>query len=345
MPCFSPLFARYRVDAVGKKHIQFDAKDAQKYYLDNAIPKRDDYFLSSHDFNVLKREFDFQQLVKPFPIQLPCSKCIGCRLERSRQWALRCMHEASLFEDNSFLTLTFDNQHLREMCPNGSLDRRHMQLFFKRLRKRFSDRTIRTFYAGEYGDVRKTFRPHYHAAVFNLGFDDKYVWKTQNGYVYYRSPTLEKIWPYGHSVIGEVTFESAAYIARYCLKKINGDASEDHYRRVNVTTGEVTQLLPEFCQASLKPGIGALWFNQFGMSDVYPLDECIVNGKRSKPPRYYDKLLERSDPKMFADVKLKRELYRLSRDEEDNIYSRLLDKQKCQEVRLGLLVRTLEAEA
>nr|WAE43878.1 MAG: replication initiator protein [Microviridae sp.] len=342
MPCFSPLLARYRVDSAGKKQITFDAKDAQKFYLDNGIPRREDYFLSSHDFNSLNRVYSLEQLARPFPIQLPCSNCIGCRLERSRQWALRCMHEASLYEDNCFVTLTFSPEGLASQCPTGSLDRRHMQLFMKRLRKYFSGASIRYFLAGEYGE--KNFRPHYHLCLFNCDFSDKTYWKSQNEHNYYVSDILREIWPYGFNVIGDLTFDSAAYVARYCLKKVNGDASSAHYSRVNGETGELIQLLPEFCQASLKPGIGAGWFDQFAMSDVYPFDEVVVNGARSKPPRYYDKLLERVNPEMLLDVKFRRDLRRVEK-EDDNVFSRLLVKQRCQEIRLGLLVRSMEAEA
>lgn len=330
MPCFRPLNVR-AIDnpETGKKRLFFGQdKDTRDFYHLDKIPK---------DCGIAKA------------MQLPCGNCIGCRLERSRQWAVRCTHEASLYDSNCFVTLTFNPKAYAKDCPTGSLDRRHVQLFMKRLRKRFSDRKIRSFYCGEYGE--KNGRAHYHLALFNVDFPDKEYWKSVNGHKYFRSQILESIWSdpetkesKGHCVIGDLTFESAAYVARYCLKKINGREAEDHYTRVNPQTGEIFKILPEFSQASLKPGIGSGWFEKFGMTDIFPRDECVINGVIGKPPRFYDKLLERVDPDLLKDVKRRRELKRIDRLD-DIVYSRLKVKEKIQEIRLGKLVRILEAGA
>lgn len=275
-------------------------------------------------FRMGKEKPNFTPAGKVMP--LPCSICLGCRLEKARQWAVRCVHEASLYEDNSFITLTFAPEELPE---GGSLSRSHMQAFMKDLRREYDDRRIRAFYCGEYGS--KLGRPHYHAAIFNLSFDDREYWKTVGDYKYYTSGTLAKLWPYGFNVIGDLTFESAAYVARYVTKKVNGYRKDDHYG------GKY----PEFSQASLRPGIGYDWFARFGMSDVFPLDEIVVNGSKSKPPRYYDKLLERCDPDMFAAVKLRRELLTLSKKDEYS-FDRLQVKLKCQQARMSSLSRMLE---
>ena len=304
MPCYHPLQVSFSLREDGKKQIAFSP--------------------IAHEM--------FEKGIKPFVgdyMSLPCGRCMGCRLERSRQWAVRIMHEASLYEDNSFVTLTFDQDHLDEMCPSGSLDRKHMQLFMKRLRKKFSDRKVRTFYCGEYGD--NLGRPHYHACLFNLDFVDKQYWSQSNGCRYYVSESLRDVWPYGHSVVGDLTFDSAAYVARYCTKKITGRDAEDHYKG----------RLPEFCQASLKPGIGSGWLDKFGASDVFPLDEVVVRGVKCKPPRYYDKRLERDDPEAFARLKVLRS-ERAEEKEDDNTYKRLLVKEKCQQARMNRLVRKLE---
>ena len=127
--------------------------------------------------------------------ELPCGQCIGCRLEYSRQWAIRCMHEASLYEDNCFITLTYDQDHLPH---DRSLNKSHFQKFMKRLRKRFGG-GIRFYHCGEYGE--RTRRPHYHACIFNFDFSDKKLFKIVNNHRLYTSEQLEELWPFGFSTM------------------------------------------------------------------------------------------------------------------------------------------------
>ena len=175
----------------------------------------------------------------------------------------------------------------------------------KRLRKQFG-KGIRFYMCGEYGEELD--RPHYHACLFGVDFAaDRSLWSNRNGYKLFRSPTLEVLWPFGHSTIGELNFETAAYTARYVMKKITGDLAEDHYRKVDPVTGEVYQLVPEFNRMSLKPGIGGLFFDRFH-TDIYPHDYVVVNGSKAKPPRYYDKRFDKIDPLAFDDLKGDREL-------------------------------------
>ena len=140
---------------------------------------------------------------------------------------------------------------------------------------------------GEYGENRG--RPHFHACLFNIDFDDKRVWrKTSQGHPVWRSPSLEALWPHGFSEIGSVTFQSAACVARYIMKKATGRNSEAAYEWVDPTTGEVHSRTPEFTKMSLKPGIAEGWIPKY-MSDVYPHDCVVINGRKCKPPRYYDR--------------------------------------------------------
>jgi len=116
--------------------------------------------------------------------------------------------------------------------------------------------------AGEYGDV--TARPHFHACIFGLDFPDKKVYKkTRGGHNLYTSDTLEKIWGKGFCPIGEVNFETAAYVARYVMKKITGQQQKKHYEQVDQDTGEITSRQPEFNHMSLKPGIGKGWLEKW----------------------------------------------------------------------------------
>lgn len=227
---------------------------------------------------------------------MPCGNCVGCDLERSRQWAVRCVHEAAMHDDNCMVTLTYDGKNLP---PGGSLDREAFPLFMKRLRKWAEPAKVRYFHAGEYGD--RNGRPHYHACLFGVDFPDKYHWTTRGEFPVWRSATLERLWPLGQSEIGTVTFESAAYVARYILKKLRGrtvddlDAQRANYASVDVETGEVFFKEPEYATMSRRPGIGAKWLEKY-LDDVYPVDEVVVRGEKMRPPRYYDKLLAALDP-------------------------------------------------
>ena len=145
-------------------------------------------------------------------IDLPCGQCIGCRLERSRQWAMRCFHEASLHDRNCFITLTYNDKFLPK---DRSLYYPHFQKFMKRLRKKFGD-GIKFYMCGEYGD--QFGRPHFHACIFNHDFSDKVFWKYSSAsnkfgrkgaqIPLYRSNDLEELWScpktglsYGYSSI------------------------------------------------------------------------------------------------------------------------------------------------
>ena len=263
---------------------------------------------------------------RPFddPMQIACGQCVGCRLERSRQWAIRCVHEASLHENNCFITLTFNNENLERRDNPWSLDVRDFQLFMKRLRKKFG-KNIRFFHCGEYGE--NFGRPHYHACLFNFDFPDKELWRISNGCRLYISESLSKLWPYGFVTIGDVTFESAAYVARYILKKVTGDNAENHYQWTDEETGEIHPRKPEYTTMSRRPGIGKGWFDLY-TSDVYPSDFVVINGKKMRPPKYYDKLYETERPYEFEEIKCNRvENARIHA--ENNTYDRLTVREKC----------------
>lgn len=222
--------------------------------------------------------------------KVACGRCIGCRLDRAQQWAVRCVHEASLHDSNCVITLTYDEDHLP---PGGSLVRKDFQDFMKRLRRWFRGQRVGVFYCGEYGDGLQ--RPHFHACLFGLWFSDAVEMPgvSQSGARQWRSATLERLWPFGFSSIGDLNFQSAAYIARYSLKKVGGERAKTHYRRVDVATGEAVDLEPEFVGMSLRPAIAKLWFERFG-SDVFPSDFVVTQGRKAKVPRYYQRLLKRS---------------------------------------------------
>jgi len=268
------------------------------------------------------------------PQDVPCGQCVGCRLERSRQWAIRCMHEAQLHDKNCFITLTYSDYHLP---ANGSLVKRDFQLFMKRLRKRFGTK-IRFYHCGEYGEKHK--RPHYHACLFGLDFEDKQLWSTRRGVRLYTSKTLLDLWENkGHVTIGEVTFESAAYVARYIMKKVNGDRAEDHYTSIDPTTGEIKTLTPEYTTMSRRPGIAREWFETY-KSDVYPSDFLIHRNLKIKPPKYYDRLYEITEPTNYKHIKLNRKIK--AKQNTDNTPERLQTKERLKLKSLQQLKRSYE---
>jgi len=216
-----------------------------------------------------------------FPFNLPCGRCIGCKLERSRQWAVRLVHEASLHSDSCAITLTYDDEHLP---ANSSLHFNDVTLFIKRLRRRFSGLKIKYYYCGEYGD--RFLRPHYHAIFFGLWFSDTVETpkKSKSGFPIMTSKLLDEIWHNGQCTIDRVTFENAAYAARYCLKKITGEGAAAHYG----------DRVPEDARMSLRPAIGKEFLRKYE-NEIFPDDFVVCRGRKMKPPRYYSKLIKHRD--------------------------------------------------
>ncbi len=244
-------------------------------------------------------------------MSVACGSCMGCRIDRSQEWAARIVHESVMHQENCFVTLTYDSENVPR---DGSLDKSHFQKFMKRLRKKFNDRQIRYYHCGEYGE--KLERPHYHACLFGVDFDDAVPFSTNNaGIVTCVSETLADIWGKGFCTVGELNYETAAYTARYIMKKITGTRAEEHYLRVDPTTGEMFNLHPEYTTMSLGrkkgDGIGAAFFKKFE-SDFFPSDQCPVPGRGvyNRVPKYYERLWAEKNPDAFAEIKKRREKYR-----------------------------------
>lgn len=272
MACFHPLRA-WKVWRDGKSEVLFNEKEAVRYRNER--------------------------------MELPCGQCVGCRVDRCREWALRCMHEASLHDENCFVTLTYDDDHLPD---GGSVSKRDLQCFFKRLRSRHEGVKLRYFACGEYGD--SMMRPHYHFLLFGFEFLDKELSHMQGKYPVYVSAELASLWPVGYHLIGDVTMESAAYVTRYAMKKVNGVMALDRYVvNVDEETGDATVLEPEFVLMSRgrKPdgGIGCRWLTMRA-SDCYPKGFVTVDGMKYKVPAYYDRLYEAVNPEMVVRVKYAR---------------------------------------
>lgn len=256
-----------------------------------------------------------------YSLELPCSRCIGCKLDKAREWSIRICHEAQLYDSNLFVTLTYENSRVGKGSWRAdwrvcSLHYRDYELFMKRLRRRCVGvntvedvksgkkwRPIRFFVCGEYGT--RTRRAHWHAILFNCRFPDQQ--RLMNGT--YRSTMCENLWGQGNVVIGDVTPRSASYVSGYTLKKVYGKRAEEHYGDVvDLKTGEQLYRRPEFVEMSNRPGIGSWWYARYG-SDCFPGDRAVSEGKCYKVPRYYwKKFEEEGNPYEVEEVAWRREL-------------------------------------
>lgn len=266
----------------------------------------------------------------PDNIELPCGRCQGCRLDKSRAWADRCLLELQYHKHSVFVTLTYNDAYVPKSFYYGSdgesehlsytLRKRDFQLFMKRLRKAFSEQKIRFFAAGEYGE--NTARPHYHAILFGLQLDDLVPYqKTEQGFWYYHSESLQNVWshrycaddcnlfsggsrlePLGEVVVADVSWETCAYTARYCLKKLNGEDAEA-YRRFGVE--------PPFTLMSRRPGIGGQYFEDHpDCVDFQYINVATEKGGRKiLVPNYFLRQLEKSDPERVAQLRESRLQY------------------------------------
>lgn len=247
-----------------------------------------------------------------FPI--PCRQCTGCRTEYARQWAMRLTLEQEMWDNNIFITLTYDNDNLPE---HNTLVKKDFQLFMKRLRKNKSaskQNPIRFFHAGEYGE--KFGRPHYHAILFNTNFSDREALEGHKSLT--TSKTLDTLWGKGFASIGDVTFQSASYVAGYIQKKINGPMEKNinpetglrHYE-IMTADGEIITRQKEYSTMSRNPGIAGNWLT-LHHTDVYPSDNIHINGMKMKPPKYFDRVFEHDliqfpqGPAIIADLKEQR---------------------------------------
>jgi len=270
-------------------------------------------------------------------MSVACGQCMDCRIDRSRAWALRCVHESQKHLQNAFITLTYAPEHLPY---GGTLVKKDFQDFMKRLRKSIHPKKISFFHCGEYGDALS--RPHYHALLFGHDFPDKKFHKTnRNNDQLFISETLEKLWGKGLCTIGAVTAQSAAYCSAYILKKITGQLADDHYRKI-LPDGSVIDLQPEYITMSVRPAIGLDWITAYG-PETYPSDTVILRGKETKPPRYYDKQLKKTDVDLHDAIKAKRKS-RAKREQQrnNNKPARLAARKIITASKINLYKRNLE---
>lgn len=264
-------------------------------------------------------------------MEIPCGGCIGCRLDKAAEWQTRMLHESKEHRMNCFITLTYADEHLP---PRESLQHRDFQLFMKRLRN--TGVKPRYYMCGEYGET--TGRPHYHAILFGHDFaDKKNPKKTKQGHSLYESPQLTELWGKGKTWIGACTPDSCGYVARYITKKVRGEAAPLYYTRVNKETGELEPIEHEYARMSLKPGIGATFYEKY-KGEIHNQDSVIVKQQKRKVPRYYDKQLEKFDPFSLEELKFLRSEKAQTRAA-DSTPDRLLVREEFKKERTKSLLR------
>lgn len=271
-------------------------------------------------------------------VRLPCGRCIGCRIDKSREWALRCVHEAEFHSENCFVTLTINEEKMPE---NQGLVKSDYVKFMKRLRKWYrtheydyqrkeyvkcedNGKKIRYFHCGEYGEELD--RPHHHACLFGIDFEDKVLWSIKNGNKLFTSAILEQIWGLGYCITSDLTWQSAAYVARYIQKKINGKEAIARYTRsIDKESGELDLIEQEYATMSRRPGIGVDWYRKF-RGDCFPKGFVTHKGVKHKVPRYYEKMLEIENEDMIRLIRRERSM-NVKKKEQDNTLERLSVKE------------------
>lgn len=255
-------------------------------------------------------------------LSLPCGACIGCHMDRSMSWSLRCRHEAAMWTHNCFLTLTYDDEHLPW---HGSLSTTEPRRFIRYLRRKMSGvevapdgsgkRPIRFFGCGEYGTRRA--RAHYHLLLFNVRFDDVAKYGSET----YTSSLVSELWRKGTHLLGTLTPASASYVAGYALKKVSAWQRESKYGAVNYETGEFVQRVPEFAMMSLKPPIGYYWYEKY--KSELRSGFVVVDGKEVAVPRLYRDKLAVDSPRLHEEMQWNRQKKMVSFNPADRSEARL----------------------
>ena len=269
---------------------------------------------------------------------IKCGLCVECRLAYSREWAIRITHEQKMHEVSCMLNLTYDDAHLPMY---GQLVKSDLQKFFKRLRK--AGYKFRYVASGEYGDASR--RPHFHIALFGVDFnrDRRIFGRASGGDRTYISDSVSRAWTQGNHLIGTLNFESAAYIARYILKKIKGPGASPLPLAVDADSGEVVLPNPEFL--CMSKGIGKSWFRDFFMSDVFPHAGVLTaQGSRAPVPRYYKNLLKEVGQDLALDMQFRSSVradLEVERNAFENLPHRKSARATVNTARSGLSKRTL----
>lgn len=318
MVCFHPQLARLTKRYVdGKTTVKF-VNNRTRLGSDGKVTYvKDPTFL---DASGVKREQFYKYAY------LPCGKCLGCRLDNSKNKAIRAMKHLMMHDGvGYFITLTYDDEKIKFYHGEGddratNLHKEDFVLFMKRLREYFPEAKLTYIHSGEYGD--KKGRAHHHLILFGLDkFGDERFFTqrarhSRGTYRYATSEILDRLWRYGNCIISSVSYNTCRYVSSYILKKTLGKAAKAKLEREN-----------EYYTSS--KGIGRSWFEKY-YKDVFPSDELVYRDasgkyKSCKPDKYFMSLLEKIDADLYDEVKARRETKMLEHyhDDEREMYKRL----------------------
>lgn len=335
MKCITPMFREY-IEYTPEEKLYMKQEDLKQWQ--KIIPRQKVMqMLMENPWKIRELE-DLNQEWKDKGLQkriqtIPCGHCWACRLNYSAEWATRCICEAEYSKETNFwITLTYDDEHLpiaeyidykkyqgkeytiereynigEEQWQEGTLYPEHVTKFLNSLRKHFERKGhtgIKYFYCGEYGS--ETHRPHYHIILFNcpLSIDEFYDFHVDKSFKsHWKSPEVEKYWPYGMIDITELEWSNAAYTARYSMKKlIDGSKTEEAYAQ----EGKIR----EFVRMSRRPGIGTRYYNEH-KEKIYENDEMIMRTIKGnigsiKPPKAWDRKFQEEHPEWYELLKMSR---------------------------------------
>lgn len=243
-------------------------------------------------------------------MELPCCNCVQCRLDYSRSWATRCYLESQQYQNNFFITLTYDESKVPlGKTGNMTLKPDDLTQFMKNLRqyfkRNFNFTGIRFFGCGEYGI--KTNRPHYHLILFNCPLNDLTpVFVDENGQtsrhvgahgdIYFYSKIIHDCWNKGFIMVADANYNTEAYVARYIMKKQKGKQGDEVYNKA-------LSICTPFLRMSNRPGIGEKFLNENELS-LLENPSLIVPRSNKEPmisgiPRYYKNKLYKRHPEKY----------------------------------------------
>lgn len=319
MQCVTPMVRIYSdVQKVGDEKVW--QKIVPRSTVFENMQSNENYLTRIQD-----RNLKLQEEGSPLRFQLiPCKHCWACKLNYSKDWATRLTWECKRHEHRYFITLTYDEENLplygamryvdkdgyeyefeNDGTWTGSLRPEDVTRFIKRLRKKYTKddgkpRDIKYFYAGEYGETG--LRPHYHMILFGVPLDITKFYDFHidwNHKLHWKSKELDELWGKGIIDIAEVEWSSCAYVARYCMKKINNDNDPLEYAKLGK--------LKEFVRMSRRPGIGVRYFDE-NKQHIYENDEVIITSLKDKvsvikPPKAFDQRFKNEFPEQWEKIR------------------------------------------
>jgi hypothetical protein len=244
---------------------------------------------------------------------MPCGKCIICLRNKAKSWMLRMANEAKMHEQNCFITLTFEDEHLPK---HGSLRLEDPQKFLKRLRKYLEKDwhmvdgvktskipcKIKYFYCGEYGDQHQ--RPHYHLCIFGWAPHDMQIFSQKKSGDQFTSQTIAKIWTQGFHTVSDFTDATGAYTAYYMVKE-NIFFDLTPYDAIDPDTGEEIKRMPPFQRMSRRPGLGTTFYHKYKEEIIN--NGSYINGQSVPVPQAYLNILRKEDEEKYKVLKTNRE--------------------------------------